>query len=104
MAGEHLARIIKDSKPKENHLSDMVYGVVTSTSPLTIRVDNRFSVTSRHLILSQMVRPLSVTISVTIDGRTGTGSSQVFRSLQSGDLVWMLRVSKGQKYYVLDRS
>ncbi|WEL49192.1 DUF2577 domain-containing protein [Enterococcus casseliflavus] len=82
----------------------MVYGVVTSTSPLTIRVDNRFSITSRHLILSQMVRPLSVTISVTIDGKTGTGSSQVFRSLQSGDRVRMLRVSKGQKYYVLDRS
>ncbi|WP_249686295.1 DUF2577 domain-containing protein [Enterococcus casseliflavus] len=82
----------------------MVYGVVTSTSPLTIRVDNRFSITSRHLILSQMVRPLSVSISVTIDGKTGTGSSQVFRSLQSGDRVRMLRVSKGQKYYVLDRS
>lgn len=104
MPGEELARIIKDCKPKDSDLSDMVYGVVSSTSPLTIRVDNRFSITSRHLILSQMVRPLSVSISVTIDGKTGTASSQVFRSLQSGDRVRMLRVSKGQKYYVLDRS
>jgi hypothetical protein len=104
MAGEHLARIIKDSKPKEADLSDMVYGVVTSTSPLTIRVDNRFSITSRHLILSQMVRPLSVSFSITIDGKPGTGSAQVFRALQISDRVRMLRVSKGQKYYVLDRS
>jgi hypothetical protein len=104
MAGEQLARMIKDCKPNETDLSDMVYGLVTNTSPLTIRVDNRFSITNRHLILSQMVRPLAVTISVTIDGQTGSGSAQVFRSLQSGDRVRMLRVSKGQKYYVLDRS
>jgi hypothetical protein len=104
MAGEQLARIIKDSKPKPADLSDMLYGVVTSVSPLTIRVDNRFSITSRHLLLSQMVRPLSVSVSITIDGKTGTGSAQVFRALQMGDRVRMLRVSKGQKYYVLDRS
>lgn len=104
MAGEQLARIIKDSKPKPADLSDMLYGVVTSVSPLTIRVDNRFSITSRHLLLLQMVRPLSVSVSITIDGKTGTGSAQVFRALQIGDRVRMLRVSKGQKYYVLDRS
>lgn len=104
MAGEQLARIIKDSKPKATDLADMLYGVVISTSPLTIRVDNRFSITSSHLILSQMVRSLSVSFSVTIDGKTGSGSMQVFRSLLIGDRVRMLRVSKGQKYYVLDRS
>jgi len=108
MAGEQLARLIKDCQTKEGELSDLVYGVVTSTTPLTIRVDNRFSVGSRHLLLSQMVRNLSlpVTVSVTVNGESGqgTGTVQVFRPLQTGDRVKMLRVSKGQKYYVLERS
>ncbi|WP_429968135.1 DUF2577 family protein [Enterococcus sp. AZ046] len=100
MAGEKLARVIKDNRPRESELSDMIYGLVTSVSPLTIRVDNRYSVGNQHLILSQMVRDLSV--SVTIDGKQGT--AQVFRPLQIGDHVRMLRVSKGQKFYVLERS
>ncbi|WP_291292325.1 DUF2577 domain-containing protein [Enterococcus sp.] len=104
MAGEKLARRIKDSQPNPTDLSDMLYGVVTNDSPLTIRVDNRFTITSNHLILSQMVRPLSVDFSITIDGKTGYGSTQVFSSLQVGERVRMLRVSKGQKFYVLDRS
>jgi len=99
MVGEKLARAIKQGKPSDGELSDMMYGVVISTSPLKLQIDNRLVVGSQHLILSQMVRPLSV--SITIDGKTGTG--QVFRSLQVGDRVRVLRVSKGQKFYVLER-
>ena len=100
MAGEKLASVIKRSKPRESELADLVFGVVTSANPLIIRIDNRYSVGSQHLILSQMVRNLTVTI--TIDGKQGT--AQVFRPLQIGDHVRMLRVSKGQKFYVLERS
>lgn len=103
MGTEDLARVIKDCQTKHNELTDMVYGVVTNTNPLTIRVDNRFSIAKKHLILSQMVRNLSVSFTVTIEGKTGSGSSQVFSSLQTGDQVRMLRVGKGQKYYVLER-
>ncbi|AUJ86840.1 DUF2577 family protein [Enterococcus sp. CR-Ec1] len=100
MAGEKLARVIKDNRPKDSELSDLIYGLVTSINPLAIRIDNRYSVGSQHLILSQMVKNLTVTI--TIDGKQGT--AQVFRPLQVGDHVRMLRVSKGQKFYVLERS
>lgn len=100
MAGEKLARVIKDNRPKDSELSDLIYGLVTSINPLAIRIDNRYSVGRQHLILSQMVRNLTVTI--TIDGKQGT--AQVFRPLQIGDHVRMLRVSKGQKFYVLERS
>ncbi len=100
MAGEKLARVIKDNRPKDSELSDLIYGLVTSINPLAIRIDNRYSVGSQHLILSQMVKNLTVTI--TIDGKQGT--AQVFRPLQIGDHVRMLRVSKGQKFYVLERS
>lgn len=103
-AGEELARRIKNAKPKEQELADLVYGVVTSTSPLKVYIDNRFPVGSDHLILSQMVRDLTVSVSVTVDGKHGSGSAQVFRSLRVGDRVTMLRISHGQQFYVLERS
>lgn len=100
MAGEKIARIIKGNQTNENELSDLVFGKVTSTAPLKIQIDNRFEVTSKFLILSRMVKDLTVTI--VIDGKRG--SAQVFRPLRVGDRVRMLRIDKGQKYYVLERS
>lgn len=99
MAGEKLARKIKDQSTNQNELSDLVYGVVTSAAPLRIRVDSRFEIGSEHLILSAMVQ--RKVISMTIDGKTG--SAVVFEALKAGERVRMLRVSKGQKYYVLER-
>ena len=60
MAGEKLAKLIKQQKPSAGSLTDLMYGVVTSTSPLKIRVDSRFEVGAAHLVLSQMVRRLVV--------------------------------------------
>lgn len=101
MAGEKLAKAIKRAKPKESDFSDLVFGVVTSTSPLKIKVDeNGLELDRRFFILSRMVQPL--TVSITIDGKTGTGT--VFRALQTGDKVIMLKVQKSQRYYVLERA
>jgi len=99
MAGEKLARMIKAQGRNDNELSDLVFGVVTSTSPLKIKIDSRFEIGSTHIILSQMVKDL--TVSITIDGKTG--SATVFRALRTGDKVRMLRLQKGQMYYVLER-
>lgn len=100
MSVDELAARLKKMSPKNSDLSDMVYGTVTSTSPLKIRVDNMtFDLDGRFLILSRMVQNLTVTI--TIDGKSG--SATVFRALQSGDRVRMLRVQHGQKFYVLER-
>lgn len=99
MAGERLARRIKQSRPKESELSDLVYGTVTSTSPLKIKLEGRFEIWGEFIELSMMVR--DVTASVTIDGKTGY--LQIFRSLQVGERVRMLQAQKSQKYYVLER-
>lgn len=100
MSVDELAARLKKMRPKNSELSDMVYGTVTSTSPLKIRVDNMtFDLDGRFLILSRMVQNLTITI--TIDGKSG--SATVFRALQSGDRVRMLRVQHGQKFYVLER-
>ena len=100
MAGEKLASRIKQAKPRPSDLSDLVYGIVTQTSPLVIRVENRMNVTSNFLILSRMVKDLPVTIK--IDGKSG--SALAFRNLQVGDGVTMLRVQQGKKFYVLERT
>ena len=96
---EKLAQEIKGGKPKSDELSDIVFGKVTDTSPLTIQVEGRFPVTSNFLILSHAVKELTITM--TIDGKTG--STTVFRNLQVGDTVKMLRAQRGQMYYVLER-
>lgn len=101
MSVDALAARLKQMSPRESDLADMVYGTVRSTSPLKIRVDNMtFDLDSRFFILSRMVRNLTVTVK--IDEKSG--SAQVFRPLETGDRVTMLRVQHGKKFYVLERS
>ncbi|MGX7196724.1 DUF2577 domain-containing protein [Enterococcus olivae] len=99
MPVENLARRIKSTARKDSELSDLVYGTVTSTAPLKILVENRFEVWGNFIELSTMVKDL--TVSITIDGQTG--SARIFRNLQTGDRVRMLRAQKSQKFYVLER-
>ncbi|EAC8001229.1 DUF2577 family protein [Listeria monocytogenes] len=99
MSVNRLAKRLKAIRPKESELSDLVYGLVVSISPLKIKVEKRFEIDSEFIELSQLVRNLS--ISFTIDGKKGT--AQVFRALQVGDKVRMIQAQKSQKFYVLER-
>ncbi|MDO4680899.1 MAG: DUF2577 family protein [Aerococcus sp.] len=100
MGGERLAKIIKDITPKADAIPDLVYGEVTSTSPLTIRVDNRFEIKGQPFIeLSQFVKDFSITV----ETEKGKQTIPIFRSLKAGDHVRMLRVQNGQKFYVVER-
>ncbi|MGL9971573.1 DUF2577 family protein [Enterococcus sp. DIV1420a] len=99
MAGERLARAIKQSRPKESEFSDLIYGQVISTDPLNIRLENRFEISAPFIELSQMVKNL--TIAVNVEGKIGYAT--VFRDLEVGDKVRMLRAQKSQKYYVIER-
>ncbi|WP_071131373.1 DUF2577 domain-containing protein [Enterococcus timonensis] len=99
MAGEKLARLIKDQRIPHSDLADVLFGAVTSTSPLKIRVNPQLEIGADNIILSELVKEKIITI--TIDGKSG--SATVFEALKSGDRVVMLRFSKGQKYYVLER-
>lgn len=115
MAGEKIAKRFKDTTNGLNQTSDLIFGVVTGISPLKIKVDNRFEVGESHLILSRMVKELSISISVAVsvnvhvDGKngvgdgSGSGNALVWRGLQQGDKVSLLKVQKGQTYYVLER-
>ena len=99
MAGEVLAGMLKNAKGNESETTDLVFGRVTSVSPLKIMVESRFEITYDFIILSQMVRDLTVYLDV--DGQPH--AVQVFRDLRVGDKVRMLRSRQGQIFYVLER-
>ena len=111
MAGENLARMLKDAKGNAQDFSDILYGKVTRINPLNIEVENRFTISKEHIVLSRVVQDQTVSFNVPTysmvgdDLREGSRSVsvQIFRNLKVGDEVSLLRGQKGQLYYVLDR-
>ena len=81
MAGELLARLLAQGVDDGTDRTDIVFGSVTSVSPLTIKVKEL---------------------------RTGDTEGDnkrwiVFRDLEAGDKVLMIKAQNGQLYYVLQR-
>lgn len=86
----------KASKVPENETVDLVVGTVKSISPLKIKVD-KLELTETFLIVGALCKLVKIKISDEIPQVT------LWRGLKVGDEVYMLRVDKGQKYYVLQR-
>ena len=136
MAGSKLVKIMQDaSKPPSGETTDLLFGVVTSVSPLKIKIDNRFEVDEKFLILSALVKDTVINIPaidasyredkqhlhVIPEHTTEPGGSghthkisawttelalpsiRIWRGLRVGDKVRILRVNKGQQFYVLER-
>ncbi|MDU2904586.1 MAG: DUF2577 domain-containing protein [Streptococcus mitis] len=98
MAGELLARLLAQGVDDGTDRTDIVFGSVTSVSPLTIKVNNKLEIPESFLVLSPMVKEL----------RTGDTEGDnkrwiVFRDLEAGDTVLMIKAQNGQLYYVLQR-
>ena len=116
---------VEASKP-----TTIVYGKVTSTSPLKVNVEQKLTLTDAQLVLTRNVTDYKVKVSLdhytedvthshTIsDTYTGGGSASnnthkhqvkgkkeitVHNSLVVGDTVLLLRMQGGQQYIVLDR-
>jgi len=99
----------------------LVFGKVTSTSPLKIQVDQKLELAPWQLILTNAVR--DYTVQMTVDHNTektsgGSGTSvfashshaykgkkiyRVHNALKTGEKVIMLRVDGGQRFIILDR-
>ena len=87
MAGNKLLKIMQEAgKIPAGETTDLLFGVVTSVSPLKIKIDNRFEVDEKFLILSALVK-----------------ETTLWRGLIVGDKVRVLRVNQGQMFYVLER-
>ncbi len=63
MVGNKLVKIMQDAgKPSSSESTDLLFGEVTSVSPLKIKIDNRFEVGEEFLILSALVKDTVINI------------------------------------------
>lgn len=98
MGVERLAEALVQNQNRPEESSDLLYGLVVSSAPLKIKVDNRFVVGGNQLVLTTPVRELTVPCTC-----TGGGTVKVFENLKNGEKVLLIRVKRGQQYIVLDR-
>lgn len=100
MAGNRFLQVMRAAAKDTNRsATDMVYGKVTSTSPLTVTIDNRLQLTAPFLVTTSMVRDF--TTDMIIDGQTR--SCTIKLGLRVGEDVLLLRTQQGQRYIIIDR-
>lgn len=87
---------VEASKP-----TSIVFGKVTSTSPLKINVDQKMTLGKAQLVLARNVTDHKVYISS--EEFTGKRLFTIYNGLVVGDEVIMIQVQGGQKYIVVDR-
>lgn len=89
--GHRLAQLMREAgKTPQNEVVDIVTGQVTSVSPIKVKVENR-ELTQSFLIVGALCK------------ETTNYGIKLWRGLEIGDKVLMLKVGRGQKYYVLQR-
>lgn len=132
MKGNRIINIIKEaSRPVSSDYADILFGEVTSLEPLKIWVDNRLEIKGEQIILSMLVKemiikiptPDSFTHTHTISAHSTESGGDVphthtiaekvtqsalpeiklWRGLETGDKVILIRAHLGQKYYVAER-
>lgn len=106
---------IEETKP-----TTLVFGEVTSVSPLKITIDQKFTLSQDFLILTNNVRDHDVYVTVDFSTETknlsadsinlshshsikGKKKIRVHNGLTKGEKVILIRFNKGQKFLILDR-
>lgn len=140
-----LGKVILDaakihSQIPDSQFSDVISGTVKTVNPLSIKINEKLTLTEKNLILSAFVQETWINVPTTpnplepadgkyqhrhfIDAETelandGQGADHkhaikiytefahpkilLWRGLQVGDVVYLLRVAKGQSYFVIQR-
>lgn len=132
MPGSKLIKIMQDAgKLPASESTDLLLGEVTSTSPLKVKVDNRYEVGENFLVLTSLVSDFEVEMTINhqtgsyththtiTDTYSGGGSASsnthshsysgrkkfnIHLGLKVGEKVLLLRVQKGQKFIIIDRA
>lgn len=88
----------------------LVQGEVVSTQPLSVKIDQRFTLPADFLIVPESMTALEVELrhSHSLPGGGTTGEALesplvIRRGLEAGDRVILLRMQGGQRYLILDR-
>lgn len=106
---------------KASNPAAILFGTVTSASPLKINVEQKLTLDESHLVLSSLVSEFQVDITfnhTTENTSGGTGDSSfeshnhkvegkktatIHFGLKKDERVTLVKVQGGQKYIVLDR-
>lgn len=106
---------------KASNPAAIVFGTVTSISPLKVNIEQRLTLDESHLVLSSLVSDFEVDVTlnhVTENTSGGTGDSSfsshnhavtgrktmtIHLGLKKDETVMLLQVQGGQKYIILDR-
>lgn len=115
--GHRLTQLMRQAgQTPQNEVVDIVMGTVTSTSPLKVKVENR-ELTESFLILGALCKETHIKTPNIISNQhthtchdaTTSGPENndydimLWRGLRVGDVVLMLKVGRGQKYYIIQR-
>lgn len=113
--------IVKNSM-KNAMLTDYLIGIVETVNPLSIRIDQKETLTEDFLILTDLVRDFDVDITVnhTTENRAGGSGDAEYEShnhayngrkritihngLKPGESVILIQQSGGQEFIVLSRT
>jgi len=97
MAGNKLIQTIQNmAKTSNGENINLLFGEVTSISPLRVKIDNRFEIDEQFLILSSLVREANIQI-------PNLGNIVLWRGLEIGDKVRILNLNNGQIFYIMER-
>lgn len=100
MAGERILGMMNSRGGNDSDYADIVFGTVTSTSPLKIQISNQMTLGEEFLNLSENVTDHKVKMK--IDDETKT--VEILNGLKAGDGVTMIRQDGGQQFYVLEKT
>ena len=90
--GHKLAQLMQRAgKTPQNEIVDIVVGEVTHVRPLKVKIESR-ELSESFLIVGALCKETRLDADVLL-----------WRGLRVGDRVLMLKVGRGQKYYILQR-
>ncbi|MDF2592914.1 MAG: hypothetical protein K0S75_2380 [Clostridia bacterium] len=85
---------------KASNPTSILYGTVVGTHPLKVSIEQRLTLDSDHLLLTDNVRDYSTDLML-LGG--ATQNYTLYNSLEKGEQVLLLQVQGGQKYVILNR-
>lgn len=107
--GHRLVQAMRQAgRTPQNEIVDIVTGEVTSVKPLRVKVENR-ELTESFLIVGALCKETHIgsdafTIPTTSESPAVAPTDVIlWRGLRVGDRVMMLKVGRGQKYYIMQR-
>ena len=113
MIGNKLVSIIQEAaKPSASFSTDVLVGTVTSVAPLTVLVDNRYTIGADFLVRTSLVSTFEVDMTVEHQTENANGHVHDYKGrktftvhlgLAVGESVMLLRCQEGQKFIIIDR-